>query len=49
MAESIPIESAFGGDSNGVRRPPVSLVVNLYPSENDLGLEQEDLAAPLCE
>ena len=26
VAKSIPIESAFGGDSNGVRRPPVSLV-----------------------
>ena len=27
-------------------RPPVSLVVNLYPSENDLDLEQQDFQMP---
>ena len=46
MATSVPFESAFEGNFNGVQSPPVSLVVNLYPTENDLDLEQEDFQMP---
>ena len=46
MATSVPFESAFEGNFNGVQSPPVSLVANLYPTENDLDLEQEDFQMP---
>ena len=46
MARSGPFERSLQRDYRGVRRPPVSLVVNLYPSENDLDLEQQDFQMP---
>ena len=46
MARSGPFERSLQRDYRGVRSPPVSLVVNLYPSENDLDLEQQDFQMP---